>query len=102
MSTVIYEYSVQQAIADGVLVALFQNRWQQLSGGKPIVATSHLCNDVTPAALLEIWNAFVDWNKNVKDTLPEEEQLFVTAMNGNKVWVIEDAGAFTMLYPEDY
>ena len=102
MSNVIYEYTLQQAIADGVLVEVFKNRWKELSGGKPIVATSHLYNEVSLAALLEIWNEFVHWNKHIKDTLPEEEQMFVTTMNGEKIWLIEDGQAFTMMYPEDY
>ena len=94
--------TLQQAIEDGVLVELFKNQWSVLSGGKPIVATSHLFHEVSLAALQEIWNEYVDWRTNVMPTLPEEEQLFVTEMNGNKVWVIEDGQAFTLLYPEDY
>ncbi len=35
-------------------------------------------------------------------TLPEEDQMFVTTMDGEKVWLLEDGAAFTMLYPEDY
>ncbi len=99
---VISVYSLQRAIADGVLVEVFKNRWQQLSGGKPIVATAHLFNAVSLAALQEIWNEFVHWNKHIKPTLPEEEQMFVTSMNSEKIWLIEDGQAFTMLYPEDY
>jgi hypothetical protein len=99
---VIYEYSLQQAIADGVLVEICKNRWNQLSGGKPIVATDHLFQNVSLAALLEIWNEFVEWRKNVMLTLPEEEQMFTTSMNNEKIWVIEDGQAFTLLYPEDY
>ena len=99
---VIIGYTLQQAIADGVLVELFKNRWQQLSGGKPIVATAHLFHNVSLAGLLEIWNEYVSWKKNVKDTLPEEEQMFTTSMNNEKVWVIEDAQAYTLLYPDDY
>src|SRR2546423_15511937 len=98
---VIGTYTLQQAIADGVLVEIFKNRWQQLSGGKPIIATSHLFGEVSLAALLEIWNEFVDWRKNIMPTLPEE-QLFVTKMNGNKIWLMEDGQAFTMMFPEDY
>ena len=33
----VIEYTLDQAIADGVLVELFKNRWKDLSGGKPIV-----------------------------------------------------------------
>lgn len=100
--TVIFSYTLEQAIADGVLVELFKNRWRQLSGGKPIVATAHLFHNVSLAGLLEIWNEYVDWKKNVKDALPEEEQMFTTSMNNEKVWVIEDGQAYTLLYPEDY
>ncbi len=101
-ATVISVYSLEQAIDDGVLVEVFKNRWKELSGGKPIVATAHLSSQVSLAGLLEIWNEFVEWRKNVMPTLPEEEQMFVTTMNGEKVWLIEDGSAFTMMYPEDY
>lgn len=100
--TEIIEYTIQQAIEDGVLVEVFKNRWNELTNGKPLVATSHLFGEVSLAALLEIWNAYVHWRKNVMPTLPEEEQMFVTEMNGNKVWLMEDGQAFTMMYPEDY
>jgi hypothetical protein len=100
--TVIYAYTLQQAIEDGVLVELFKNRWSQLSGGKPIVATEHLFQSVSLAGLMEIWNEYVFWKQNAKDTLPEEEQMFTTSMNNEKVWVIEDGQAYTLLYPDDY
>ena len=95
-------YSLEQAIEDGVLVEVFKNRWQELSQGKPIVATAHLFNEVSLAGLLEIWNEYVEWRKNVMPTLPEADQMFVTTMDGEKVWLLEDGAAFTMLYPEDY
>jgi len=100
--TVIYEYTLQQAIADGVLVEIFKNRWSELSGGKPIVATAHLFNEVSPAGLMEIWNEFVKWKANVEAKLIENERMFTTTMNGYKIWLIEDGQAFTMMYPEDY
>ena len=99
---VISTYTLQQAIDDGVLVEVFKNRWPELSSGKPIVATSHLFNEVSLAALLEIWNEFVDWNRNIKPTLPESEQMFVTEIDGKKIWLIEDGAAYTILFPEDY
>ena len=100
--TVISVYSLEQAIEDGVLVEVFKNRWPELSGGKSIVATSHLFSQVSLAGLLEIWNEYVDWRKNIMPTLPEEDHLFVTTMNSEKVWLLEDSEAFTMMYPEDY
>lgn len=98
----IYVYSLEQAVADGVLIEVFKSRWKQLSGGKPIIATAHLFNEISLAGLMEIWNKYVDWRKNIMSTLPEEEQMFVTTMNGNKIWLIEDGQVFTLMYPEDY
>jgi len=100
--SIISEYSLEQAIADGVLVEVFKNRWDELSQGKPIVATANLFSQVSLAGLLEIWNEYVAWRTNVMPTLPEADQLFSTTMNGDKVWLLEDRAAFTMLYPEDY
>jgi hypothetical protein len=99
---VISTYTLTQAIEDGAPVEIFKNRWETLSGGKPIVATAHLFEEVSLAGLLEMWNEYVEWRKHTEPTLPEEERLFTTSMNGKKVWVIEDAQAFTLLYPEDY
>jgi hypothetical protein len=99
---VIATYPLQQAIEDGRVVEIFQNRWQELSGGKPIVATASLFHEVSLAGLMEIWNEYIQWQKLVRPTLPQEQQLFATTMNGKTVWVIEDDAAFTLLYPEDY
>jgi hypothetical protein len=99
---VITTYPLQQAIKGGILVAIFQNRWHELSAGKPIVATAHLTQEISLAGLMDIWHAFVPWREHVMLTLPEAEQLFPMTMNGETVWVIEDAAAFTLLYPEDY
>ena len=101
-SNVIVSYTLQQAIADGMVCELFKERWEQLSGGKPIVATSHILRELSLAALVEIWNEYVAWKRNSEPTLPEEERLFTTQMNGNRVWVLEDGESFTILYPEDY
>lgn len=102
MSDFVVSYTLKQAIEDGILVEIFKKRWDKLSHGKPIVATSHLFESVSLAALIEIWNEFVHWRKTVMPTLPEEDQMFVTSMNNEKIWVIEDRQAFTLLYPEDY
>jgi hypothetical protein len=99
---VIATYPLQQAIKDGILVEIFKNRWDELSAGKPIVATAHLTQKISLAGLMEIWHAFVSWREHVMLTLPEAEQLFQMTMNGETVWVIEDAAAFTLLYPKDY
>jgi hypothetical protein len=99
---VITVYSLNDSIEDGVLVEIFKKRWPELSGGKSIVATTHLFEEVSLSGLMEIWNEFVKWQKEVMPTLPEEEKLFSTKMNGLTVWVIEDGAAFTLMYPEDY
>ena len=78
--TVIYAYTLAQAIADGVLVEIFKNRWEELTGGKPLAATIGIYHAFSLAALREIWNEYVVWLHEVKDTLPEEEQLFKTKM----------------------
>jgi len=102
MSNVIYAYTLKQAIEDGVLVEVFKNRWDELTGGKPLVATSHVMSELSLAAVQEIWNEYVVWREKVMPALPEEEQLFSTKMNDETVWVLEDGQAFTVLYPEDY
>ncbi len=99
--TIISEYSLEQAIADGVLDEWQKDNWQVLSNGKPIVITSHLFESVSLTDLHDLWNKYAEWRANVKDTLPEEDQLFSTTINGDKVWVIEDQQAITMMYPED-
>ena len=77
-------YTLKQAIEDGVLVELFKNRWGQLSGGQPIVATRHLFGEVSPAGLMEIWNEFVKWQREVLSWPArfEAERPFHTKMNG--------------------
>ena len=102
MEDVIYSYSLDQAIDDGILVEVFKPRWNKLSGGRPIVATAHLFGDISLAGLMEIWNEYVEWRKNIMASLPEEAQMFATTMDGEKVCIIEDGYTFTMMYPEDY
>jgi hypothetical protein len=95
-------YGRQQAMKDGQLAEIFKHRWETLTGGKPIMATSHLSHEISLAGLLEIWNAYVQWRKHTEPFLPEEDRLFQTRMNGKTVWVIEDGAAFTFMYPDDY
>jgi hypothetical protein len=101
-TNVIYAYTLEQAIADGELIEIFKNRWQELSEGKPIVATRAIHAAYSLAAMQEIWNEFVVWLRDIMPTLPEEDQLFSTSMNDSAVWVLEDGAAFTILFPEDY
>lgn len=99
---VVHAYTLDQAVQDGMLVEKFKHRWPQLSGGKPIVASAGVQDAFSEAAIIEIWNEYVQWVTNVRDTLPEEDQMFETTMNGQRVWVIEDGAALTLLFPEEY
>src|SRR3954447_17056352 len=99
---VISRYTVQQGIADGILVEIFKTGWSVLSGGKPIVATARVFEEFTSAALVEVWNEYIDWRKTVQPTLPTEEDLFATTVNNRTVWVLEDGDCFTILFPDDY
>jgi hypothetical protein len=105
-ATIISEYSLEQAIEDGVLCMVFdyniKDFVEKYTNGKPVVATTHLFNQMSHTDLLDLWNEYVDWTLNIMPTLPEEDQLFVTTKKGKKIWVIEDGQAITMMYPEDY
>jgi hypothetical protein len=73
---VITIYSIKQAVEDGALVEVFKKRWKELSGGKPIVATANLFENVSLAGLTEIWNEYVFWRTKVMPKLAEEKRLF--------------------------
>jgi len=73
--TVIYSYTLDQAVADGVLSPVFTNRWDELSGGKAIVATAAIIHDLSLAAIQEIWNEYVIWREQVMPTLPRRAAL---------------------------
>jgi hypothetical protein len=81
---------------------VFQEQWDELSGGKPIVATANVFEFEGEAALLEIWNRFVFWRKHIMPKMPEEKRLFSTGRGCRTVWVIDDRVCFTILYPENY
>jgi hypothetical protein len=95
---IISVYSLEQAIADGVLVKVLEHRWPELSGNKPIVATANIVSNISMAGVMEIWNEYVVWRQKTTKT----DDIFVAKMDGRDVWVIEDGQAFTILYPEDY
>lgn len=101
-NTVVYVYSLDEAIHDEVLFKLWPHAWPKITHGKPLVVTAAIKHDVTNAGLMEIWNAYVTWRREVMPKLAEEDRLFSIEMNGEKVWVIEDGQAFTILYPSDY
>jgi hypothetical protein len=91
LPVIIATYPLDQAIKDDVLVEIFKNRWHELSGGKPIVATRYLFNEISLAGLMEIWNEFVTWQQQTRPTLREEQQLFATTMNSKTVWVMNQS-----------
>jgi hypothetical protein len=93
---IISRYTRQQAVEDGVLVQILT--WN----GKPVMATTHLQDRFTWSDLFDIWLDFRSWKTDVEPGLPEEEKLFATVRKDQKVWVIEDAESFTLMYPEDY
>ena len=102
MDNVVYSYTSDQAVEDGLLVRAFEHRWPELSGGRPILVTAAIAEAFSEAAWIEIWNEYVVWRRDVMDTLPLEEQWFVTRMNNRKVWVVDDGAVFTIMFPEDY
>ena len=99
---IISSYSWQQMVADGDAVELLKHRWPELSQGKPILATTHLFNEISLAGLMEIWNDFVMWQQTIMPTLKEEDKLFTTTMNAQTVWLVDDGSTYTMMYPSDY
>jgi hypothetical protein len=98
---VVYVYTLDQAIADGELVELFKHRWDELTGGKPLVATKHIFQELSLVAFMDIWNEYVLWQKRIRSE-SESEDIFTVNMNGKRVWVMEDDQAYTVLYSEDY
>jgi hypothetical protein len=99
---IISSYTWQQAVEDGDLVELLKHRWHELTGGIPLLATTHIFNEISLAGLMEIYNDFVMWRRDIMPTLKDEDKMFVTQMNGDDVWLIEDGSTFTLMYPEDY
>jgi hypothetical protein len=99
---IIYGYTLEEAIEDGVLVEVCKPHWPRLTGGKPLVASSAVYEEFSLVALMEIWNEFVHWSKHILPNLAKEEQLFTTQMNSKTVWLLEDGAALTILFPEDY
>jgi hypothetical protein len=97
---VITEYSLKEAIRDGVLVEIFKKEWGKMSGGKPIVATANVFEFEGDGALMETWNRFIFWRKHIMPKLPEEKKLFSTDIGMSTVWVIDDRVCYTILYPE--
>jgi hypothetical protein len=97
---IISKYPLNQALEDGVLVKLCDIRFGIEI--KPLVATSHLLEEIEKDQVMKVWDEYAQWRQNIMPKLPEEKQMFVTKVNGKKVWVMEDGAAFTAMFPEDY
>jgi hypothetical protein len=93
---IISKYTRQQAVDDGVLVQILS--WNN----KPVMATIHLTDKFTRSDMLDVWLEFRTWKTDVEPGLPEEERLFSTNRKEQKIWVIEDAESYTLMYPENY
>lgn len=93
----IYSYTGQDAVNDGWFAPVFQNRWPELTHGKPIYTTASVrALGLSDAALIEIWNDYVRHVKSKNDTL------FCAVMNGEKIWIADNGDHFVFLLPADY
>lgn len=97
MENVIFEYTRDEAIQDGVLHPLGR------VNGKPLIGTAGTVAELPDEERQRLFADFLLWQRDVEPTLPEEERMFTaTASNGKRVWVIDDGSAVTLLYPEEY
>src|SRR5512132_1724661 len=94
---VITIYSVRQAIADGAVIEVFKDEWDQLSKGKPIVATMNVYEGVSFENLVKIWNDFVFWRKYIMRRVPENERWFSTKVSYKTIWVVDYKVCFMMM-----
>jgi hypothetical protein len=97
---IISSYPLSTALADGMLVKLCDIRFGIEI--KPFVATSHLLDEIDRDKVMKVWDEYVKWRQEVMPKLAEEDQMFITKVDGRKVWLIEDGVAFTAMFPEDY
>ena len=93
---IISKYTRQQAVDDGGLVEALS--WN----GILVMATIAVRDDCGLIELLTIWHKFLAWKDMEEPKLPVEERLFSIQKDDKKIWVIEDAEAFTMMYPHEY
>jgi hypothetical protein len=86
----------------GSLVKVREDAWPRLTGGKPSVVSDNVARQIGAEEAFEaVWGEYLLWRTYIEPTLPEEQRLFATTIDGHKVWVIEDGQAFTILFPED-
>jgi hypothetical protein len=93
-------YRLEEAIKDGIVAKLCYVLWNGTY--KPYVATANELEEIGQDGAMEIWKEFAQWRYWVMPTLPEEDQLFVTGVDGRTICIIEDVAAYTIMYPEDF
>jgi hypothetical protein len=97
MDQLIFHYSIEEALEDGVL------HLEGWLGRRPLVTTQRVVTDLPPQERHAQFQAFLRWQREVEPTLPEEERLYhATVSTGARVWVIDDGAAITLLYPHEY
>lgn len=97
MDNIIVSYTLEQALADGVLHLVGSKNRQ------PLVITTGIMEDLTPPEVHQVFGQFFIWQLEIEPGLIEEERMFsYIASTGKRVWVIDDGAAITMLYPEEY
>lgn len=98
---IIHTYTLAEAIEDGVLIPVIVDRIRLIPPQPIIVMTVSVAEAIDRDGLQSIWDAYCAWFATAH-LLPEEDQLFTCQVDGQTVWVIEDANAITFLLPEDY
>lgn len=91
----------ERALSDGVLIPKFMSLWSRISNSKPIYVTALVRDELSDPLIILVWNEYVRWCQHVQKHLPNAAQQFETRRNGLRVWVMEDALAFTILCPEE-
>ena len=82
-----------------MLAEVFKNRWKQLTGGMPILASSNVYGAYSLAAFHEMWNEF---SMSMRGKRIEPGYMFKTKMNDREIWLIFDGQVYTFMFPEDY
>ncbi len=98
---VIQGYSLDEALADGVLVELFDNRCFSSQPPRRLVMTSAIAHSFDHPGLQKIWDDYLQWTLTAH-LLPEEDRMFSRDYGGRTVWVIDDGAAISVIFKEDY
>ena len=99
---VITIYSIREAVRGGALVEVFKRSWEWLSGGKPVVASINMYEEISSGEMENVWNRFVDWRRRRVPKVMEKDRVFSTTVRHMTVWVIEDEVSIMIMFPQDY